>query len=67
VGWGCEKSGWTNSIILFHLINIPTVGARSSPDLTLVDVKKWDKQVARSDLGTGLPRHAIGSVWFSKT
>ena len=33
----------------------------------MVDVKKWDKQVAGGGMAADLPRLAFGDVRFSKT
>jgi hypothetical protein len=46
MGRACEKAGWPNCIILFCLVNIPTVGSKSSQERVAMDVQKWDKQVA---------------------
>ena len=39
----CEKSGWRNYVILFCLVNIPTVDTGSSQRRRKMGVKKWDK------------------------
>ena len=47
VGRGCEKSGWAKCIILFCLVNIPTVRTRScSERMRRGSVKKWDNRIA---------------------
>jgi hypothetical protein len=51
----CEKNGWRNYIILFRLVNIPTVDAGSSQSRRKMDVRKWDKWMDEGLVWVGLP------------
>jgi hypothetical protein len=37
---------------MFCLVEIPTVGSRSSQEGVVVDVKKWDKQIVGEEMGS---------------
>jgi hypothetical protein len=63
----CEKSGWGKVLILFCLVNIPTVCDESSQKLGAAAVKKWDKRIVQMMIQSSLPNDAFLSGWFSKT
>jgi hypothetical protein len=63
----CEKSGWDNLLVLFYLVNIPTLGAESSHKSKWGAVKKWDKKAVGAMIGAGLPEYAVRRDQFSKT
>jgi hypothetical protein len=63
----CEKSGWDNLLVLFYLVNIPTIGAESSQKPERGAVKKWDKKAVGTMIEAGLPDCAVWRDRFSKT
>jgi hypothetical protein len=64
---GCEKSGWDNLLVLFYLVNIPTLGAKSSHKANWGDVKNWDKKTVGTMIEASLPECAVWRDRFSKT
>jgi hypothetical protein len=54
-------------MILFYLVNIPTVGDESSRKLKGMAVRKWDKRAADETNGAILPECALWAGRFSKT
>jgi hypothetical protein len=63
----CEKSGWCKCVILFRLVNIPTVGTRSCLEEKSCSVKKWDNRIVHQMRRVNLPRLPFRGVLFSKT
>jgi hypothetical protein len=49
------------------LIDIPTLGSRSSLERRRAVVKKWDKETVRVGKWFVFPKYALGYVSFSKT
>jgi len=52
---------------LFYLVNIPTLGAKSSQESKWIDVQKWDKKTVGAMIEAGLPECAVWHNRFSKT
>jgi hypothetical protein len=54
-------------LILFCLVNIPTIGDESSQKPGVVSVKKWDKGTVDAEVQADLPDYVFWADRFSKT